>query len=413
MGRLFNKLTRVEDALSIISSYIEPLPSERVSTREALGRVLAEDLFSPMDMPPYDRVAFDGYAVRAEDTFGASHDNPVLLRVLGASFPGEEFEGELSSMEAVEVATGAPLPRGADAVVPLEHTRREGDYVEILKQVAPGANVDRVGSDLRAGDLVLKRGTHLGPFELLALASLNIAEVKVVRRPRVCLIAIGNELIELGSNLEKGKVVNSNALGVRSLVEELADVKYLGISRDDPESLMNHLSDCGDCDVIVTIAGSSVGERDYLQEVIKSMNGSILVRGLSIMPGRPTLLAIINGKLLVGLPGYPVSAMVATIEVLLPIICKLLGIQGHPVRTVIRAKLSQRVPSSPGVRHYVRVKILRENGEYKAVPVRIGGAGIVSSLVRADGFLVIPEEVEGYEEGAYVDVVVYRRWLDP
>ncbi|MEM1984297.1 MAG: molybdopterin molybdotransferase MoeA [Candidatus Korarchaeum sp.] len=413
MGRLFNKLTRVEDALSIISSYIEPLPSERVSTREALGRVLAEDLFSPMDMPPYDRVAFDGYAVKAEDTFGASHDNPVLLRVLGASFPGEEFEGELSSMEAVEVATGAPLPRGADAVVPLEHTRREGDYVEILKQVAPGANVDRVGSDLRAGDLVLKRGTHLGPFELLALASLNIAEVKVVRRPRVCLIAIGNELIELGSNLEKGKVVNSNALGVRSLVEELADVKYLGISRDDPESLMNHLSDCGDCDVIVTIAGSSVGERDYLQEVIKSMNGSILVRGLSIMPGRPTLLAIINGKLLVGLPGYPVSAMVATIEVLLPIICKLLGIQGHPVRTVIRARLSQRVPSSPGVRHYVRVKILRENGEYKAVPVRIGGAGIVSSLVRADGFLVIPEEVEGYEEGAYVDVVVYRRWLDP
>ncbi|MCS7103121.1 MAG: molybdopterin molybdotransferase MoeA [Candidatus Korarchaeum sp.] len=412
MSKLFSKLTRVEDALSVISSYLEPLPSERVSTHEALGRVLAEDLFSHMDMPPYDRVAFDGYAVRAEDTFGASKDNPVLLRLRGTSFPGEEFEGELANMEAVEVGTGVPLPRGADAVVPLEHTRREGDYVEVMRQVAPGANVDRAGSDLRAGDLVLKRGTYLGPFELLAIASLNIVEVPVVRKPRICLIASGNELIELGSELKRGKVVNSNVLGVKSLIEELADVKYLGICRDELESLRSCLSACMDCDLIVTIAGSSVGERDYLQEAISSLDGVILVRGLSIMPGRPTLLAIINGKPLIGLPGYPVSAMVSTIEVLLPIIHKLLGIRGYPARTVIRAKLSQRVPSSAGVRHYVRVKLLKGDEGYEAVPVRVGGAGIVSSLVRADGFLVIPEEVEGYEEGTYVDVIVYRRWLD-
>ncbi|RDD53502.1 MAG: molybdopterin molybdenumtransferase MoeA [Candidatus Korarchaeota archaeon NZ13-K] len=412
MSRLFKELRRVEDALSIVYRYIEPLPSERVSTDEALGRVLAEDVISPMDIPPYDRVAFDGYAVRAEDTFGASQDNPVVLKIRGTSFPGEEFEGEISAMEAVEVSTGAPLPKGADAVVPLEHSRRLGDHVEILKQVAPGANVDRAGSDLRAGDLVLRKGTQVGPFELLALASLNVTEVSVIRRPMVCLIAIGNELVELGSELRRGSVVNSNVLGVRALIEELADVRYLGICRDDVYSLRDRLSSCSDCDIIVTIAGSSVGERDYLKDAIELMGGSILVRGLSMMPGRPTSLAIVNGKILVGLPGYPVSAMIATMEVLLPILQKLSGIEGHPVRTSVRARLSKRVPSSPGVRHYVRVKLMREGGEYRALPVRIGGAGIVSSLVRSDGFLIVPEEVEGYEEGEYVDVIVHRRWLD-
>lgn len=411
MTRLFRKLTRVEEALSVFSNRIRPLRSERVELQSALGRVLAEDLFSPIDMPPYDRVAFDGYAVKASDTFGASPENPVVLRVVGNALPGREFEGELRGMDAVEVATGAPMPRGADAVVPLEYVRRTGDFVTVLRQVAPGANVDRAGSDFSKGELVLRKGTYLGPFELLALASLNVTHVPVVLRPKVCLIASGDELVELGSELERGKVVNSNVIGVSALIEGLAEVSYLGICKDELDSLRETIAKCSECDLIVTIAGSSVGERDYLSEAVESLGGEVLVHGLSIMPGRPTMLAIVRDKPLIGLPGYPVSAMIAAMEVLIPVLQMLLGIDGSQVRTVLKAKLSRRVPSSPGVRHYVRVKLVRERGVLKAVPLRVGGAGIVSSLVKSDGFLIIPEEVEGYEEGTDVDVVVFRRWL--
>jgi molybdopterin molybdotransferase len=412
MSKLFDRLSKVDEAISKISTYISNLPSEIVSTERALGRVLAEDIVSPTDLPPYDRVAFDGYAVRSESTFGASPDNPIVLRVIGSSSPGEECGFEIESMEAVEVATGAPLPKGADSVVPLEYSRRVGEYVEILKQVAPGANVDRAGSDIRKGEVLIKKGTFLGPFEILAISSLNITQVRVVRKPRVCIIASGDELVELGSELKRGKVVNSNVFGIRAIIGELAETRYLGIARDEPDSIKRLIGACDDCDIILTIAGSSVGSKDYLYDVIKSMGGEILVRGLSIMPGKPTVLATLGGKLLVGIPGYPVSAMVATSEVLLPIIQRLLGIRGVEVKARVRAKLSQRVPSSPGVRHYVRVKLNKRGDSYIATPVRIGGAGIVSSLLRSDGFLVVPEEVEGYEEGDEVDVIVYKRWLD-
>ncbi|ACB06767.1 molybdopterin molybdotransferase MoeA [Candidatus Korarchaeum cryptofilum] len=412
MSKLFDKLSRVDEALSKISQHISNLPSEIVSTERALGRVLAEDIISPSDFPPYDRVAFDGYAVRSESTFGASSDNPIVLRVIGSSSPGEEREFEIRGMEAVEVATGAPLPKGADSVVPLEYSRRLGEHVEILKQVAPGANVDRAGSDIRKGETILRKGTFLGPFEILAIASLNITQVRVVRKPRVCIIASGDELVELGSELKRGKIVNSNLFGIRAIIGELAETRYLGIAKDEPSSIKGLIEACDDCDIIVTIAGSSVGSKDYLYDVIKSMGGEILVRGLSIMPGKPTMLAVLGGRLLVGIPGYPVSAMVAASEILLPIIERLLGIRGVEVKTRVRAKLSQRVPSSPGVRHYVRVKLTKEGDSYIATPVRIGGAGIISSLVRSDGFLIVPEEVEGYERGDEVDVIVYRRWLD-
>ena len=412
MGKLFDKLSRVDEALSKISDCISNLPSEIVSTERALGRVLAEDIVSPNDFPPYDRVAFDGYAVRSESTFGASPDNPIVLRVIGSSSPGEECELEIRGMEAVEVATGAPMPRGADSVVPLEYSRRIGEYVEILKQIAPGANVDRVGSDIRRGEVLLKKGTFLGPFEILAIASLNITQVPVVRKPRVCIIASGNELVELGSELKRGKIVNSNLFGIRAIIGELAETRYLGIARDEPDSIKSLIESCDDCDIIVTIAGSSVGSKDYLYAVIKSMNGEILVRGLSIMPGKPTILATLRERLLVGIPGYPVSAMVATSEILLPIIEKLLGIRGVEVKARVKAKLSQRIPSSPGMRHYVRVKLTKIGDSYIATPVRIGGAGIISSLIRSDGFLIVPEEVEGYEEGDEVDVIIYKRWLD-
>ncbi len=412
MTRIFKRLTPVEHALSIYLTYLHPTSPEEVALSEAKNRVLAEDVISPIDIPPFHRAAFDGYAVRSSDTFGASTSNPAVLRVIGELRPGDEKEVKIGEGEAVEIATGAYLPEGADAVVPLEFSRKSGDHVEIIKQVPPGANVDRKGSDVSRGQTVLANGTVIGPFEMLLLASLNLMKVKVFKRPVVSIISTGSELVELGSDLGRGKIVNSNRYAIESLISDLADPRYLGIARDDERELSRMIEKGMDGDLIVTIAGTSVGERDLVPRIVRSLGGEILFHGLSIMPGKPTLLAMINETPLVGLPGSPVAAMVAAMEVLLPILARLSGVKGSLLWPKVRARLDRRIASRPGVRHYVRVKLKRDDGTLLAAPVRVGGSGIISSLTQADGFVVVPEEREGYEAGTEVDVLVYRRWLE-
>ncbi len=411
MTRIFKRLTPVEQALSTYLEYLHPTSSEEVDLGEARGRVLAEDVISPIDVPPFHRAAFDGYAVRSSDTFGASASNPVVLKVVGRLRPGDESEIEVNEGEAVEIATGAYLPEGADAVVPLEFSRRSGDHVEVIRQVPPGANVDRKGSDVMRGQTVLTEGTVIGPFEMLLLASLNVTRVRVFRKPVVSIISTGSELVELGSELGRGKIVNSNRYALESLISDLAVPRYLGIARDDEGELGEMVKRGLDGDLIVTIAGTSVGERDLVPTIVRSLGGEILFHGLSIMPGKPTLLALIDETPLIGLPGSPVAAMVAAIEVLLPVLARLSGVNGVLQWPRVRARLDRRIASRPGVRHYVRVKLRRENGLLMATPVRVSGSGIISSLTQADGFVIVPEDVEGYEAGAEVDVMVYRRWL--
>ncbi len=411
MTHIFKKLTPVEEALATYLAYLHPTSPEETALSDARGRVLAEDVTSPMDIPPFHRAAFDGYAVRSSDTFGASASNPAVLKIVGKLRPGDEIELSIGEGEAVEIATGAYLPEGADAIVPLEFSKRSGDHVEIIKQVPPGANVDRKGSDVSRGDIVLRRGTVIGPFEMLLLASLNIARVRVFRKPVVSIISTGSELVELGSPLSKGKIVNSNRYALESLISDLAVPQYLGIARDD-EKILGEMVERGmDGDLIVTIAGTSVGERDLVPKIVRSLGGEIVVHGLSIMPGKPTLLALIDGTPLIGLPGSPVAAMVAAIEVLLPVLARLSGVDGAFQWPRVRARLDRRIASRPGVRHYVRVKLRRRDGILLATPVRVSGSGIISSLTQADGFVVVPEDVEGYEAGSEVDVLVYRRWL--
>ncbi len=411
MTRIFKRLTPVEQALSTYLEYLHPTSSEEVDLGEARGRVLAEDVISPIDVPPFHRAAFDGYAVRSSDTFGASASNPVVLKVVGRLRPGDESEIEVNEGEAVEIATGAYLPEGADAVVPLEFSRRSGDHVEVIRQVPPGANVDRKGSDVMRGQTVLTEGTVIGPFEMLLLASLNVTRVRVFRKPVVSIISTGSELVELGSELGRGKIVNSNRYALESLISDLAVPRYLGIARDDEGELGEMVKRGLGGDLIVTIAGTSVGERDLVPTIVRSLGGEILFHGLSIMPGKPTLLALIDETPLIGLPGSPVAAMVAAIEVLLPVLARLSGVNGVLQWPRVRARLDRRIASRPGVRHYVRVKLRRENGLLMATPVRVSGSGIISSLTQADGFVIVPEDVEGYEAGAEVDVMVYRRWL--
>ncbi len=413
MSRIFKSLTRVEDALDRFFAHIPMTPTETVELEFALGRVLAEDIYSPLDVPRFDRAAFDGYAVRSEDTFGASPSSPVTLRVIGSLRPGDTTDIVVGKMESVKIATGAFLPNGTDAVVPLEYSKEIGrEFVEISRQVPPGANVDRTGSDVRRGDLVLRQGTYIGPFEMLLLATLNVTKVLVRRRPRVSIINTGNEIVELGSDLSGGKVVNSIRYMLISLLHDMVEINYRGIAHDDEDLLRKKILDCLDDDLIVTTAGTSVGERDLVPRVVEDLGGNIIAHGLSIMPGKPTLMAIIDGTPLIGLPGYPVSAAVTSFEVLIPTIGKMLGIRGKPIYPKVKAILTRRIASRPGVRHYVRVKLDREKNKLLATPVRVGGSGIISSLTEGDGFVVVPEDLEGYEDGEVVEVLVYKRWLE-
>ncbi len=412
MSRIFKSLVPVEEALERFFRYVPSMPAEEVPLEKALGRVLADDIRSPIDIPPFHRAAFDGYAVKSKDTFGASQSNPITLKVIGTLRPGDDKSYTLGEMEAVEIATGAYLPEGADAVIPLEYTKKMDQFVEIIRQVSPGANVDRKGSDVRVGDLVLRAGTYIGPFEMLMLSSLNITGVKVAKRPQVSIISTGNELVELGSDLKRGQIVNSNRYMISSLISELAEARYRGIARDEENRLESLIAEGTKDDIIVTIAGTSVGKRDLVPKVVESMGGKVIVHGLSIMPGKPTLLAVVGDTPLIGLPGSPVSAAVAGIEILIPALARMLGLRGKFVWPKIRARLSKRIPSRPGVRHYVRVSLSRMGEEVIADPVRVSGSGIISSLTKADGFVVVPEDTEGYEEGQVVEVLVYRRWLE-
>ena len=411
MGKLFERLTKLEDALATYLPKVRPVGVERVSIDDLLGRVLAVDLTAVIDDPPFPRAAFDGYAVRAEDTFGASKTSPITLRVIGEIKAGETPEITLGEMEAVRIATGAKLPKGANAVLALEDSKELDGYVEVYRQVSMGTNVDPPGSDFKRGEVFLEKGRVIGAFELLAIASQNLTEVEVWRRPRIGVIATGDELIEPGEPLESGKVVSSNRFMIEGLLKDVADVHYLGIVRDDEEQLRRAIERASNqFDALVATAGTSDGKRDLVPKILERLGGEVVVHGIAIMPGKPTLLGLLNGKPFVGLPGYPVSASIAVMEVLLPIVDRMAGISGGRIWNTVKARLARRIPSRPGIRHYVRVKLSLSGEGYIAVPVRVTGSGIVSSLVRSQGIVIVPEEREGFEKGEVVNVRLLRRW---
>ena len=400
----------MEEALSTYLPKVEPIGVEEVPLQSALGRVLASNLTAVMDDPPFPRAAFDGYAVRARDTFGASRSSPIILKVIGEVKAGETPRVSVGEMEAVRIATGAQLPDGADAVLALEDSKELDGSVEVYKQVSVGTNVDPPGADFRKGEVFLEAGRVLGGFELLAIASQNITTVNVWKRPRVAVIATGDELVEPGTPLEQGKVVSSNRFMIEGLLKDVADVHYLGIVKDEEEAIMEAVRKAMKYDAIVTTAGTSVGKRDLIPKVLEELGGEIIVHGIAIMPGKPTLLGLLDGKPFVGLPGYPVSASIVVMEVLLPVVDKMAGIRGRRVWNTVKARLVRRIPSRPGIRHYVRVKLEGGSEPYEAEPIRITGSGIVSSLVKAQGIVVVPEDLEGYEKGELVEVRLLRGW---
>jgi molybdopterin molybdotransferase len=393
----FRTKTGIQDALDIFLGSFRPLETtEAIPLEEADGRVLCHDVVAPRDVPHYDRSAMDGYAVRAADTFGSSREAGVFLRLTA--------DGRLGRGECRPMHTGSPIPEGADAVVMIENTEAMGSQIEVLGQVSPGQNVGARGEDVAKGQSVFVVGRQLKPSDVGLLASMGYTKVDVYRRPCVLIIPTGEEIVPRGVEPQAGEMNESNGVMNFLYVKRYGgEPRVHEIVVDDKAKIAAALKEGTAYDLIVTTGGSSVGRRDLLPEVVASM-GRVLVHGVAIKPGRPVAMGLIetDGKRtpIVCLPGYPAACAIDSMVFVDPAVKKLGHLPAAKYRTE-KAVLSRKIASEAGYRTYTRVSV--EGGT--ATPLRTKGAGILSSVSLADGYVIIPEDVEGREAGETVEVV--------
>jgi len=411
-GKGFKHLTPTHEALEAVMEQIPKMDiaAENVPLLSALGRILSYDLISPSDVPPFDRAAMDGFAVRAEDTYGASVASSILLHSVSGVDIGVVPTVTITRGNAAFVVTGGPMPQGANAVVMVEYTKKtRNGSVEISSEVHPAENVSRIGEDVRKGTTVLKQGTRLLPQDIGMLSYLGFAEVAVKRRLKIAVLSTGNEIQEKPES-KSGKIPDANRPTLLSAIRELCcEPIDMGIAPDEFTEIQDRLRSALDAsDLILVTAGTSVGPGDMVPSVIDSLGKpGMLVHGVAMRPSMPTGLGVVNRKPIVSLPGYPASAYIAFLEFVPAIVNHLLGTNSL-LRPMVKIKLRRRVAGVLGSRTYVRVLVSESGGNLFADPVRTSGAGILSSLVQANGFLIIPEHVEGYEEDQMVEVELFR-----
>jgi molybdopterin molybdotransferase len=407
---LFNVLTP-SDAFERLRPFLAgPVGTERVRVESALGRVLAEDLGAPGDLPTFPRSTMDGFAVRAADTFGASEGLPAYLTVVGEVLMGAAPERGPGIGETVRIATGGMVPDGADAVVMVEHTQEVDDStIEVLRPVAPGEHVIRVGEDVRRGDTLLSRGHTLRPQDLGGLLALGIGEVTVARRLTVGIISGGDEVVAPDQTPGPGQIRDVNSYTLSALVERLGHVPVrMGIVPDVYERLEAAARrGLAETDVLILSAGSSVSTRDMTAQVIASLGKpGVLVHGVSLKPGKPTILAMAEGKPVFGLPGNPVSCMVTFDLFVAPTLALLSGSPERPPRQAVPARLARNVASAPGREDYFQVRLERRDGALWAEPV-FGKSNLIYTLVKADGMVRIELDQGGLTEGEWVQVILF------
>jgi len=389
----FKDRTRVAEALETVREAVSGHDrTERVALGRADGRTLAERVVAPAPVPGYDRAAMDGYAVRAEDTFGATGRSPTVLR---------ESEGAVAPGEAVRVHTGSDLPEGADAVVMIEETERVGDDVEVFDAVAEGENVGEVGEDVAEGAELYEPGHRIRPSDLGLLKSVGVDQVTVYEPPTVGVVPTGEELVQRDPG--PGEVIETNGLTVSRMVDRWGGVaSYRNVVDDDPNAIRAAIERDLAKDVVVTTGGSSVGERDYTPEVVDEL-GEVLVHGVALKPGHPVALGVVEDTPVIMLPGYPVACIINAVQFLRPVM-KLAGNMPVPSHPTIEARLDRKISSEPGTRTFARVRLREADGERVAEPTRASGSGVLSSVALADGWVVVPEEREGYDAGETVAV---------
>jgi putative molybdopterin biosynthesis protein len=407
---MFRKLMTFDEAKNAIGLHLKPKPlgEEELSLLEAYNRVLQGDIFSALDIPPFNRSTVDGYAVKAEDTFGAEENQPVTLNVKGVVNVGEQPRISVGKGEAAEIVTGAPIPDGADAVVMVEDTEKENGGLRVYRAVTKNENVMKKATDIKKGEAVLK---VLGAPEIGVLAALGITKVKVFRVPVVAVLSTGAEVTELGKKLPPGKIYDINAYSLSAAVRESGGKSvYLGVVPDDSAELRKALEHAlASADMVLTSGGVSVGPKDLTPQIVDSLGKpGLFVSGIAVKPGKPTNIALIGKKPVFSLPGHPTSALLMFHLLASPVIRIMAGRPATEI-TMAKAKAGARMFSAKGRRTFVMVNLKRDKAKQLiAEPVETGASGAITTLAKADGFVEIQENQQFIDAGEEVTVVLLK-----
>jgi molybdopterin molybdotransferase len=394
----------VEEARKIILDEIRRMGTERVQLSLSLGRTLSEELVSPLDHPPWNTSAMDGYAVRWNDTAGASRDAARTLKIIEEIPAGTMPQKKVQSGEASKIMTGAPLPEGADAVVKVEETERSGDQVRIFEAADEGDFIRLKGEAIRTGDLILKKGIRIRPADIAMMASIGKSVVPVFQQPRVAILSTGDELAELDEPRGTNKILNSNGYGVAAQVAEAGGIPInLGIAKDTKKELAEKLREGLHADFIIASGGVSMGDYDFVQEVLKELGAEMKFWKVSMKPGQPLAFGVITGKPAFGLPGNPVSAMVSFEQFVRPALLMASG-RTDIFRPIIHATLEEEVRKHPGRRHFIRAIVSVQNGEYRVRTTGDQDSHILLSLVKANALMILPETGNLHKAGEKVQV---------
>lgn len=389
----------VESALEVILREINPLGPESVDISSGLGRVLAEDIAARWGNPPFDNSAMDGYAVRTIDVKGASLETPVKLSVIYDLPAGSVPQGPVGPGQAVRIMTGAPVPDGADAVVMVEKTESGDGSVLIKAEPRVKENIRKAGEDFKAGDIVIKKGSVLRPAEAGMLATVGVPFVMVHRKPRVAVISTGDELCDINEQPGPGKIVNSNGYALAVLVAASGAVPIqLGIARDTKESLREKLKTALAADCIISSGGVSVGDYDFVKDVLKDMGSSMIFWKVAMKPGKPLAFGVIGGKPAFGLPGNPISSMVAFEQFVRPSILKMAG-RTNIFRQSFKATLTNDIKIKPGRMNFIRAELKSTDTGLSATALDGQGSGMVLTMVRANSFIIVPQDSTGFKSG--------------
>jgi len=394
----------VEEALEKVLSHIQPLGSEKVSILDALGRVIAEDIHTDQDIPPLDNSGMDGYAVRSEDMQNASQGRPVRLRVIEDLRAGFVSQKTVKMGECIRIMTGAPVPRGADAVIPVEDTKEENGFVSVLKTLSAGENIRRAGEDVKKGERVISTGDLIRPAEIGMLASVGRSFVAVYQMPLVAILCTGDELVDVDGDLGQAKIVSSNSYTLAAQVKDCGALPVqLGIAGDRKEEIKEKLLQGLRADVLISSAGVSMGDYDFVRDVLKELGAEMIFWQVAMKPGKPVAFWMFDKKPVFSLPGNPVSSMVSFEQFVRPALLKMMG-HRQIFRPIIGATLKDDIRKEPGRRHFIRGAVSLGKDSFDVTVVGSQGSGILRSMVRANGLIIIPEDCEFVRAGEKVKV---------
>lgn len=397
--RPIKRLIQVDEALRIALAKTEPMKrTERVSLLSALGRVSAEPIVSGVSVPPFSRSAMDGYALKAADTFGASRSKPVVLRINEVIYAGGVPKKRIVKGVCAEIATGAMLPKGADAVVMVENTELKGGSIVISEPAHPGQHVSKKGEDIEPGNEIISEGEVFNPSKIGAVAAVGIESVKVFSKPIVAVVPTGNEIAELGTELRPGQVYNINSYTLSAMImSNGGEPRITQIVNDSMEDLEAVVKANSDCDLMLFSGGSSVGERDIMLDVLEK-HGDVLYHGVAMKPGKPTLFGVIRKQLVFGMPGYPTSCLSNAYVFVAPVLRKMARLPSS-APAAVKGRMSKRVVSTTGRTQFLTVK-LRDGVAHPAFKE----SGAITSMAYADGYVVIPADVDLLEKDEEVTV---------